>query len=321
MKIFLTKIFVFSSFFYVILLLCHFTLINSLNSDDNYLPQGCYDYTLQNKEYSIIWLGNSRTYVHVDQSVINQNWNKSSYSLVQDGGDPSILFYKISNYLNNNNKPDIVNIQCDYTMETSNFEQKDIRISQLFNWKMKKHLEKTFTWTDPIYFYIPLVSFDITTIIKVIIKYRPKRFYNVFYEVNEPFGYKTDLLWNHNFISRTCDLTKSNYFDSIINICVNKEVGKINLWTPPSSKSLEESIVYAPNLDSIAKYYGVKHNLEINHIDLRDSTMFNDSTLFYNHTHLNKNGVNVLTGLIETNSKTLLEASRYKPTNISADGF
>ena len=124
--------------------------------------------------------------------------------------------------------------------------------------------------------------------------------------INEPFGYKTELNWNHKFHPEYFDLTNSIYLDSIVKICIDSNITEINFWTPPSSFSLEIANNYKPNLDSVATFYSVKYGRQINNVDLRDTSIFNDSILFYNHTHLNTYGVTELTKLIKVNSQYLL---------------
>ena len=90
---------------------------------------------------------------------------------------------------------------------------------------------------------------------------------------------------------------------------MDADIPEINFWTPPLSPNAERAYSYLPSIDSVRNHYSVKYKRDIKNIDLRDTIVFSESVLFYNHMHLNVNGVNELTKLIKANSETLLEVN------------
>ena len=284
---------------YALLLLTHMYVVNVINKED-FLPEPCQDYVFSNKDFNWIWIGNSRTFVHVDQNTFN-NDSISSYSLVQDGGSVDLIYYKLKNYLRRNNPPDVIFLQVDYSMAVPEFNEfVDIRPSQFFNWNSKKYLLKHYNWVEKIYFYIPGIAFDLKTIVKTIFRIDEHIYFNGFYPVDKEFGYQTDLDWEHKFTDSTFNLAESNYIDSIVNKCKQYNV-RCALWIPPSSLSLERAWTYSTSFNTMLTGLESKYAVDLELIDCRDTLRFKDQECFYNHTHLNKFGVNSLSKLLLNN--------------------
>ena len=72
------------------------------------------DWHIKHEQYNeLLFIGNSRTWVHVDAEMITNSIHKKSYCLAQDGRAAKVLFWKLKKYLLNNNKPKYIFIQFD----------------------------------------------------------------------------------------------------------------------------------------------------------------------------------------------------------------
>jgi hypothetical protein len=252
-------------------------------------------------ENELLFIGNSRTWVHIDAEKISKTINRKSYCLAQDGRESRVLFWKLKCYLSRNKKPKEVFIQFDpYFISNRNdgtFYGKKKYLAYIYKDRLKinnvfsneigyNNYEEYF----PIIRYrgeIPLLFHHLTGI----------RSYN-----SNLFIFGSELqkrTWqkssNFKYPEETNGELNFSYMDSIIKICKNLEIKTTLIYSPQSYSSYK---AVDQNIFRQLKDYA-KTN-ELTFLDF-NSEVYNDSSLFYNHMHLNSKGATKFTlQLIDT---------------------
>jgi hypothetical protein len=310
MRYFLRKL----SFFFVLLFLLFLItvylieLLIYINTDsERYLLQADWHikHPLQN---DILIIGNSRVFVQIDGKLLSKILGVKCYALAQDGRDSKVLWNKFKVYLNNNQAPDRVVFQLDpsfiptKSINDNTFYGKNDYISYLFMDRLNINSvfskELGFEKYDE---YFPLVRYV----------HYPELFDKHLFRRSAPVtdeGFYLDSslafgtspkfwFWNDNPIGQSdwshpdkiSGKISFSYVDSFRIYCKANEIDLKFIYPPQSyisycrvdSTLIDEMIVYAK-----------KYNLSYKNFN---STKFNDTSLFYNHMHLNHKGASLFT--------------------------
>ena len=255
--------------------------------------------TLEGQNAKILIIGNSRAWTTYNPEVIEQVSGMSTFALSQDGWNADILKEKAAYYLLHNSDPEIVLLQCDPSMV---FERKE--------WYKKEEFLK----------YLLFDRINIRTFGSNLSGYRwwdfffpaaryfgfPKRYLvdalGIYNPLNSDFSknrktkgfcaYQTNSsqlkdvpvksIWTKEF--------EPNRFESLTNIRMLFPTSQVIFTFPPVSHRLFETMDISPYKEFASKFGQVLliHQYE---------TPFDD-TLFYDHTHVNVLGSEMVTNLL-----------------------
>lgn len=238
-----------------------------------------------------LYVGNSRTWVHVDIQEISSKTNVKSYALAHDGGDIHILYLKLKKYLTFADSPSRINLQFDPTIITNRKDLYGIEkyAPELFlNPSMKTSLGEKLGYSS-FYYYIPLISYSPMRIVKILTKYNKD---------NDPSGYccqekswESPIDFHDTNQWDSISYESPAYLDSIFLICRNKNI-VINAIIPPVSPSYSSKLdtsYFIKLFNRLTSFYETNGNI----YDF--STLISDRSYFYNHSHLNCDGASIFT--------------------------
>ena len=259
--------------------------------------------TRQGKNYDILFIGNSRVWSQVNSELISKSLHLKVFNLTQDGRGIDLLWAKFKVYIKTNKPPGQIYLIYDpYFLEgrTGNtFYGKEDYLSYLFHDRIGiNHLFKNETGFHQYETYIPLIRyigykeifFD-HVLGTTIADARQKR--------NIEFGINIfDFKWGQEKapitkwsapLETNLKLVKIQYVDSFKTYCDQNNI-KLHLFYPPQSWPSYKLVSDATQRK--LKSYAQKQGLEF--VDF-NKELYNDSTLFYNHMHLNKKGSTLFT--------------------------
>jgi hypothetical protein len=290
MKKFIFKIF---NFFLIIVLLSYFIeyfVTFKLKSGNRYYFQSDW-LDLKNHNSDVLIIGNSRSFVHCDPFMIQNKFNISAEVLAQNGQSIHLLWIKFKEYIKVNNFPKEIYLQFDQTFVVDknelfgfkyynfNFFSDRINMTSLKNWN---------GYSD-VYRFLPLASIEPYTALKILTNDTIKS-YEVFENCRGylPVNRKWKANWNKINIQNLEYKQISKYTDSFIVFSKNNNIKLYALFTPQTSISYK--IENTNKLVKIISDLQVKYNKEITFLNYNNSVVYQDSTLFYNHLHLNYKG-------------------------------
>lgn len=263
-----------------------------------------------NENYQILFVGNSRVWAHINTELISEKTKLKAYNLTQNSKSIKFLWYKFKNYLNHNQPPKDLYIQFDNKFISDLYKkpwpEKENFLTYVYkdplNLKKLFQEEVGFTEYD---FYIPLIRYyghpsilyshlsgktncDLQHKKKsYIYGYEgQKAFWNEFKSADEP-----NTPWNYP-VKKDYNTQHLNFADSFRIYCSLNNV-KLHLFYPPISYS-SYNIISKKNKEELLNYI-TKYQIDYHDFN---SKIFNDSTLFYNHTHLNSVGSAIFTSLL-----------------------
>ena len=97
----------------------------------------------------------------------------------------------------------------------------------------------------------------------------------------------------------------SPYVDSFINYASRNKVRLYLMYPPQSAVSYAGSVKPAQFHQKVNEYRR-KYGHDIHYLDMNTPVLYNDSTLFYNHLHLNSTGVQLFMKDLLENDSTFL---------------
>lgn len=300
-------------------------VIRQNTKDTQYFIQG--DWHIRHKDtLDVLFVGNSRTWVQVDAELFSKETHTNSYCLSQDGRDSKLIWRKFKKFLELNNKPRYVFLQFDPSMTIEaglnqlTFYGKENYITYLFfnnlgiNDIFKE--EKGFHTYDE---YIPLVRYIgysklfMRHLFKRVVVDSPKLTdnYQTFkygtYPRELKFGALSNKVhWYEPKIANGRIVTR--YIDSIKAICDRENIKMIWYFPPQSYISYEKiDSLQLKVMDScLERDKPLFWNF--------NSERFNDSSIFYNHWHLNKTGAEKFTRQLIDSFKLYLEKEKNTHT-------
>lgn len=241
-----------------------------------------------------LYVGNSRTWVHVDINTILRKTNVKSYALAHDGGDMHILYLKLKKFLNHTDKPSRINLQFDNTIikERNDLYGLEKYAPELyFNSSMKSSLEAKLGYSN-YYYWIPLISYSPARIFKVLTQYKKD---------DDPSGFACQeksweslVPFNDTTHFEPFSYESSVYLDSIFELCKRKQI-RINGIVPP----LSPTYLNNQNLKFYEDLFIQLSDNYSNHGNFYNfSTSIDEPHYFYNHSHLNCDGAVLFTNIL-----------------------
>lgn len=252
-----------------------------------------------------LYVGNSRTWVHVDTEKIYSKTKLKSYALAHDGGDIQIVFLKLKKLLKYAELPSRINLQFDPFILTNHEELYGIEkyAPELFlNSSMKTALEGKLGYSL-YYYFIPLISYSPERIFKTLIQYnnnvQPNGYHCQELPWESPIDFFDTQYWD------TITYESPVFLDSIFSLCHDNNI-VINAIIPPLSPSYSSKLntsYYFKQFIRLSRIYETDGNF----YDF--SSSINERSYFYNHSHLNCQGASIYTDY--------LISELYHPLNIS----
>jgi hypothetical protein len=260
-----------------------------------------------NHNSQILALGNSRTWVHLNPFIIADSSMKSCEIIACDGQDPTLVFYKLKNYLKTNQFPEIMIIQFD-----ANFYGRVHEMYGSKNWSPGYFLNriefgnaKTYDGYKFYYQFMPLFGIDTKTRLKILSNQTIGE--DSMFEKRRGY-FPNDLSFQGTWKTHnTINLGSRNpHLDSIITLGLRNKT-EIVLLTPPYTNIVtSNSHHYCNQLNSQYNELCNIYNLKFNWINLYNHPINQDISNFYNHTHLNKKGSDTFSKIVATELKVII---------------
>ena len=265
--------------------------------NNQYLIQEDWD-KLKNKNFDLLFIGNSRVWLQVDAEMVSEKLNCKAYDLAQDGRMIDLLWIKFKLYIKYNKKPTDIYLLYDpyfFDSETNNtFYGKENYLSTMYMDRLGiNHVFKNDTGYHQYETYIPLIRYSgyggllfdhILNIHKA-----DKHSINTYQYGSDPLNWEWNKYkfwnqkWQHPLITNN-PFSNFCYVDSFKQYCKVNNV-KLHLFYPPQSWT-SYNTVSTNNIQRLTQFAKEK---DIDFYNF-NSEYYNDSTLFVNHTHLNKKG-------------------------------
>lgn len=254
---------------------------------------------LEGQNAEVVWVGNSRTAFHFDTPQIEKKTGKRNYTVGQDGHNVRMLYHKLDVYLNGNPAPQYLFFQAD-----------PIILSEGRFWWYGRSLFLKYLWLD---------RFEIQSKNAHLLGHKKlDEFIPTLRYVGEPVRYIRDALGIPD--KRNCSqgfLKQAKEWENPVPFVYNGEVWEVDTilahWVIQKLSNdprLIETEVYMsippiaapihPYLDpdrvvrQLSSANGLKY-IDWNLVHDMGTERYNDSTLFYNFSHLNHRGTAVLT--------------------------
>ncbi len=280
-------------------------LIEKNNKEKQYIFHANW-HTIVNQNYDKLFIGNSRVWVQINAELISLKTNSKVYNLTQDGRGANILWYKFKNYLKYNTPPKEIFLQFDNkfisNIYKNTFYSQENYLTYIYHdpLKLNKLFQEEYGFSD-YETYIPLIRY---------FRYKEILYSHLTghqnYDWHNIKTYKygfdaMDLTWNannswksiwNNPSTKQYNTNNLKYIDSFRIYCNANNI-KLHLFHPPQSYTSFKKT--GQNSRKILSQYILKYNLEFQDFN---SNIYNDSTLFYNHTHLNRKGSKIFTDQI-----------------------
>lgn len=260
------------------------------------------------KKMQALFIGNSRTGVHVDMPYLTKAYDVPMYAICQDARRLDILWWKFKKYLERNPKPKAIVLQMDvstlideglnqntmYGKEKllTYFFANQLGINHLFEKEVGYHWYET---VIPLIRYIPYPEyFDMYWHKKFADPYAPPANYGVRLIPYDPKNIlpPIDSVSAQVEPKKAIEIPKLNmaYVDTFANYCRQHHIQLIGVFPPYTAASYKASQYYKTG-DDIAQYARKRGIMFRN---FNTDTYLSDS-LFFNHMHLNDRGAAIYT--------------------------
>ncbi len=258
---------------------------------------------LENIDAEVIFVGNSRTWVHFDPMHFEKVTGLSSYCLAEDGYGIPLLYGKVVKYLESNNPPRYLILQVDPSMvrRRENIYNKDTFLKYIFldRESINSYLSG-YNGFSRLEVFTPLLRYKgyFDVFLKHLLgieKYNRVRGFNNTKEVWGGEELREDRTWDY-------DSREYGYIDRIRKLCESKGI-ILKSHFPPLTKELYESIAGKDDIESYLARIGVEY---IDWNKLMDRNTFS-KRYFHNHLHLNSHGVQKMNDLIDKHIGLIIE--------------
>jgi len=241
---------------------------------------------LKNHNADIVFIGSSRIWVEVNVFEVSKKFHAKAEIVGQDGQTIDMLWEKFKRYADVNATPKEIYVQCDplfVTMRRNLYNFNDFK-SYLFmdrydigNLKEKEGYKLE-------YKYVPLLAVGTQSLDYLLDWQTPKPYAMTHGFVSQDRPWQGD--WYHPLKIERLKLEGINYLDSFNDYAKAHHIACYFL-APPISWPLYEEMKKDHTVEAkIAREH-------LTYLDYNNKKTYNDSTLFYNHMHLNKTGVSV----------------------------
>ena len=241
---------------------------------------------LKNHNSEIVFIGASKIFFEVDPFAVTRKFGVKAEVISQDGQTIDVLWYKFLQYVSVNTKPKEIYVLCDpffVGMRQDLFGFDSYR-SYFFMDRFDVPYLKKKQGYESYYKYIPLLAVGKQSL-RFIVNYQIANTYE------KTRGYEPQDLtwigdWKHPPQRFNFELNGINYIDSFSSYCRKNNIECYFIYLPESPPSYKVMSHYRAFYDSIA-------TRNINFRNYNDTALYNDSTIFFNHMHLNRKGSEV----------------------------
>jgi len=292
-KKFLLKVFGFILGTMVISFLFELYIGHKLDKGYRYYFQADW-HDLKNHNSDMLFVGNSRTLEHFDPFFIEHKFGVKAEVLSQEGQHVNFLWLKFKQYLKSNPPPKEVYLQSDYFF----FEySKDLfginnYATCFFNDRVDLTSLSDVEGYKTIYRIMPLAAVQFPLFTKVILEDTVKETFEKhrgYMPKNETF--RGD--WAHpNTVKVNPGDKGYTFIDSFMVACKKQDIRLYFIFSPvsfPSWSVIESKELVKKEID---KKSGVLQ-FPVSYRDYNRADLYSDIRLFYNHSHLNTEGVSV----------------------------
>lgn len=294
MKRFLLKISIYLFLLLVFALSAEYLITKRVNQGFRYSFQADW-HDLKNHNSEILFIGNSRIWVHVDPFAIQEKFRTKCEIIGINGQGPHLLWLKFKEYSQHNIPPKEIYLQFDpfFLQQRQDLYGIQNFSTGFFRDRIDLSSLKPYKGYSDFYRFAPLSAIDFTLLIKVILNDTVSK--SDSYESTHGFQ-RQDKKWNGNWSSTAKTIIDTNnissYIDSFIVYSKKKNINLYAIYPPQSPVSYRNTL--KPDM-LLFKISGLSELFQypVTFIDFNSDSLYSDSTLFYNHMHLNSKGVGV----------------------------
>lgn len=268
---------------------------------------------------SIVFFGSSRIYLHINPSIIEEKTGKTAYNLAKDGTNIEQALFTLEEYLIHNTRPDIVVFDAD-VMQLDNdkllFQKEFFKKFQYFsNHTMDlfgySYLKKLSIWLVPSQIFSNQGVGDLFNSVKSILP-RKKEWYIdkkdfgswIFIKGAHLKKYAETFKVNDKSLHFKSDENRKNVYSKLLLLQKRCHFLLILLETPMLSgldnKTRKIGVDFFNNISS--KNDNVFYISYFNDLDL-----LTDQSLWFNETHLNIFGANLLSAKLATDINDIIK--------------
>jgi hypothetical protein len=250
--------------------------------------------------YDVLFLGSSRAEMHFNPKVFDEITGLNSYNMGMSGASPKISLALLKNYCHQHQNPQYIILNIDY-FSLQNDTDRLNDFPRYFPYLGNSYLRNQLTQMDNrfnSFYYNPLHSLPYTQIDYLSTSLHGWLNITGKYDTLMYKGYQTSELKEINnkdepkpiysFIS----IKNRQYIDSIILFTKANNI-KLTLVTSPVLGGGKKNVLNKLSLSNQLKNIAFKNH--IHYFDYTDSTKYQDSQLFADHFHLNRQGAIKLT--------------------------
>lgn len=289
------KSFIYKISIYIILILfsgliLEFVIESKIKSGKRYYFQADW-HDLGDHNSEILLIGNSRIWVHTDPFVIQNKFNVKAEILAQDGQTVQILWLKFKEYIKNNTPPKEIYLLYDpyFTNKAGNLNGLDNFRTGFFNDRIDLTSLKDFKGYKTYYRFIPLSAITPSLLTKILFD-RTISSKDSYVNTHGFHGRVDNWSGNWKKPENTYFKEISQYVDSFVVHAKEKNINLYFIYTPQSSPSYKK-VYNIKNLYNIKEELSRKYQYPITFLNYNNDSLYNDSSLFYNHMHMNTKGV------------------------------
>lgn len=246
-------------------------------------------HALKNHNAEILFIGNSRTWTHVDPKMVSEHTGASCEILAQDSQTINMLWQKFKSYLKVNKKPKEIYVLTDPLFLEKRHDMYRFRCFQsyLFMDRYDLGILKTSDEYRIAYKYLPLVAVREQALGFILNKSTNP----IDYEQTKGFkkfdlDWDKGLRWDQPDTISLFDKEGIAYLDSFRNYCTKEDVRCYFICTPMSYPTYSKNGKYR-------KFTAYLNNEMGLYFSDFNGELYDDSTLFLDHRHLNARGVDV----------------------------
>lgn len=281
-----------------------------INGKRYYFQADWHDLSKHNS--NVVFIGNSRIYRHIDPFMAQRLFNVKAEILAESGQGVQILWLKFKKYILGNNIPNEIYVLYDpyFLKQKKQIYGLDNIRTGFYNDRINLTSLSDFDGYENYYRFLPLSAITPSLFLRILFNItvnKNKSFSKTHGFLKQDFNWEGD--WNHPEFTVVDSI--SNYIDSFVVYAKKNQVKLYLIYTPQSSPSYNNVL----NKERLLNYYHFlmnKYDYDFTYLNYNHFKEYNDSTLFYNHMHLNSKGVNVFMNQFLQDSNSFKSYRKYK---------
>jgi hypothetical protein len=293
MKRFITQIILYTVGIFLLFFSIEWLMGKSLDEGKRYYFQADW-HDLKNHNADVLVIGNSRTWVHYDPFLIEKKTGLKTEAIAQDGQGAQVVWLKFKTYFKNNSAPHKILLQFDHWFMHQRADLYGIKNFRTGFWNDRIGLRelKRLNGYSAYFHYLPLAAIDFDLFWRWAFNH----------QIPEAESYARthgfmpqQKSWKGNWKNPDVVIDTgmvSQYMDSFF-VYAKKNQVDMYLIYPPQSYPSYQFFTGKEKIKKQAEMFNQKYQMNVPFIDYNSAAIYNDSTLFYNHMHLNQKGVAV----------------------------